>query len=366
MMHSQHFYAITEKSQVGEARRRLVDLAEKGGFHTTEMEKVAIVVTELATNLLKHATEGELVARLLDLHGEMVMEILSLDRGPGMANVAECLRDGYSTTGSLGQGLGAIRRLSTYFDLYSTTSSGNSVRTRVGTSAGNNGGTVLLVHLAAQSATRRLPATATGENQASAQPFVYGVICRPKPGETVSGDGWTVHWQPQRGLFLVSDGLGHGPDAGAASQQAIRTFQAQPTRNATSQLESIHAALHGTRGAAIALVDVVASGSPAAEPSVNFIGVGNISGRVLIEENTRHLLSQNGIVGHQMRKIQQFTERWSKDALLVLSSDGLGTRWTFDGYPGLRYRHPSLIAGVLYRDFTRGTDDVTVLVVKEP
>lgn len=336
----QLFYAITEKSQVGEARRRLVELAEHHGFQPTETEKVAIVVTELATNLLKHAQEGQLVARIIPLPSGTSMEILSLDRGPGMANVAECLRDGYSTTGSLGQGLGSIRRQSSYFDLYSLPGVG----------------TALLVHLAAG------PVTATASET---PPFVYGVICRPKPGEIVCGDGWAVHWQPQRGTILVCDGLGHGPEAATVAHQAIQLFNRQPARTGTAHIESMHAALHSTRGAAIALVEITANRG-SAQGSIDFVGVGNISGRVLIEESARHLLSQNGIVGHQMRKVQRFTERWAQGGLLVLTSDGLGTRWTLDTYPGLRYRHPSLIAGVLYRDFTRGTDDVTVLVVKEP
>ncbi len=340
-MDSQSFYAITEKSQVGEARRRLVEMVEKGGFDSTATEKVAIIVTELATNLLKHAGEGELVARILELNHGLGIEILALDRGPGMANVAACLRDGYSTTGSLGQGLGAIRRLSTNFELYSAPGVG----------------TALLVQLSVP------PSVSASADRAVEHPFVYSAICRPKRSEEVSGDGWRVHCQANRCTILVCDGLGHGPEAAVAAQQAIRTFSAQPERPATAQLEAIHMALRGTRGAAIAHVEIIASETMHAS-TVHFIGVGNISGRVFAEDSVRHLLSQNGIVGHQMRKIQGFPAQWAKEALLILSSDGLGTRWTLDSYPGLRHRHPSLIAGVLYRDFTRGTDDVTVLVVK--
>ena len=332
-MNQQTFYPITEQSQVGEARRRLTTLAERLGFDSTAREKVAIVVTELATNLLKHAGEGELVVRQLVLPTTPVqdgIEILALDRGPGMVNVAACLRDGYSTTGSLGQGLGAIQRQSTTFDLYSAPGLG----------------TALLVQLWAKTP----PAS-------PALPFTHGVVCRPKTGELMNGDGWTAHWHAQGYTLLLSDGLGHGPDAAAATQQAVQTFMTKPTRTALAHVEAIHSALRPTRGAAVAVVEV--SGD-----RLHFVGIGNISGRVWDGADARHLLSQNGIAGHQARKIQAFPQVWGADALLILHSDGLGTRWSLDTYPGLRYRHPSLIAGMLYRDFVRKTDDVSVVVVK--
>lgn len=333
----QHFfYPVTEKSQIGEARRRISELVEQMGFGSTATERVAIIVTELATNLLKHAGEGELVVRILGQDGAPGLEILALDRGPGMANMAACLRDGYSTTGSLGQGLGAIQRLSSYFDLYSAPGLGAA----------------LLIHLWTQP-----PTPVTGNA------FVYGAISRPKTGEQVCGDGWTIHADRAGCTLLVSDGLGHGVEAAAATRQALQTFWRQPTQPATVQMEQIHAALRTTRGAAVAVATVMPAQSPAA--AIDFVGVGNISGRVLLDAKVHHLLSHNGIAGHQARKIQSFPYQWGKDALLILHSDGLGTRWSLASYPGLHQRHPSLIAGILYRDFTRGTDDVTVVVVKE-
>ena len=70
-------------------------------------------------------------------------------------------------------------------------------------------------------------------------------------------------------------------------------------------------------------------------------------------------------MGHECRKIQTFSYPWSKGSVLVLYSDGLQTRWTLDRYPALRGRDPALLAAVLYRDFARGRDDVTVVVGRE-
>jgi len=340
-MNQQYFYVVTEKSQVGEARRRVGELTEQLHFDSTTREQVAIVVSELATNLLKHAGGGELVVRSLaanETPGAVAgIEILALDRGPGMANMAACLRDGYSTTGSLGQGLGAIQRQSTRFDFYSAPGLGTALLAQVWAPAGP---------------TVRPPMSAP------APPFTYGVVCRPKPGEQANGDGWALHINAASCTILLCDGLGHGPDAAAVTQKALATFAADPTRSAQAQVEAIHHALQSTRGAAIA---VAAIGGD----MVRFVGVGNISGRVWRDGDARHLLSQHGIVGHQTRKLQDFPQSWGKGALLILHSDGLGTRWMLDRYPGLRQRHPSLIAGVLYRDLARGNDDVAVLVLTE-
>lgn len=75
------------------------------------------------------------------------------------------------------------------------------------------------------------------------------------------------------------------------------------------------------------------------------------------------MISHNGTVGHTMRKVQEFVYPWVAGSLLVMHSDGLGTQWRIDDRAGLRDEHPQLIAGVLYRDFKRGRDDATIVVV---
>src|SRR5690349_19022077 len=108
---------VQEQSQVGEARRTAASLTAKLGLNETEAGKVAIIVTELATNLLKHGKGGELV---LNVPGAEPagLEILALDKGTGIANLRECMRDGHSTAGTPGGGLGAVERLSSALDIY--------------------------------------------------------------------------------------------------------------------------------------------------------------------------------------------------------------------------------------------------------
>jgi anti-sigma regulatory factor (Ser/Thr protein kinase) len=332
-MINQMRFQIRETSGVAEARREVIGLARTVGFDEIGIGRIALVVTEAATNLVKHTPQGQLLARAFDRDGVAVIEVLALDQGPGIANVGESLRDGYSTAGSPGTGLGAIKRLSDEFDIYSIPGKGTA--------------------LVAQLWSRRPP---SGNH---APPLEIGVVCLPMPGEDVCGDAWAVEWRGGHCVILVADGLGHGADAAAAAMAAVNTLRTHPQLAPAALIEFAHGALRSTRGAALAVADLDLV------REIRYAGIGNIVGVTYAPEGARHMVSHSGIVGHEVRKVQEFVYPWSQDMLLVMHSDGLATHWSLDQYPRLAGRRPSLIAGVLYRDFTRGRDDVTVLVAKK-
>src|SRR6185437_17169399 len=89
---------IDEQSGVAEARRTSRVMAQNLGFDETLAEQVAIVTTEICTNLLKHAGGGEILLQPLDRDGAgaPALELLALDKGPGIGNLDQALRDGYS------------------------------------------------------------------------------------------------------------------------------------------------------------------------------------------------------------------------------------------------------------------------------
>ena len=322
--------AVADESGIGEARRVASRLAVDGGFDDTQAGKVAIVATELATNLLRHGRGGELLLQRLDTPNGLAVELMAVDRGPGMDDPERCLRDGYSTAGTAGNGLGAVRRLSDEFDLHSQ----------------RDGGTVVISRIA-----RRPP-------YVPSRPRVrHGAVCKPMTGELVCGDAWRYAGGDDGFRAMVVDGLGHGGPAADASRAAVQSFDADPMRSPTRQIEAAHAALVGTRGAAAAVAAVEFETS-----QMSYAGIGNIAGHVSTTSASRGLVSHNGMLGGPVRKAQEFRYDWTADSLLVMHSDGLATRWQLDKYPGLSMRHPALIAGVLYRDFSRGRDDVTVLV----
>jgi anti-sigma regulatory factor (Ser/Thr protein kinase) len=324
---------VTEASQVGEARRAAGALAGRLGFNETEAGKVALVATEAATNLVKHGGGGELLLVPLVLGDSVGIEILALDQGPGMADLGRCLADGFSTLGTPGTGLGAIVRLSADFDIHSTP----------------NGGTALL---------SRLWARPPSVDHASLE-LEIGVISLPRPGEQACGDGWAAEQTPGRSLLVMADGLGHGPAAATAAQEAIRIARNHVHLPPAEILQAVDPALRSTRGAAMLVVE-----ANRANQQLGCAGVGNISGTIFTAAASRSLISHNGTMGHAVRKIQEFVYPFPRGAILVLHTDGLATNWHLEQYPGLAARDPGLIAGVLYRDFKRGRDDVTVLAAR--
>jgi hypothetical protein len=201
-----------------------------------------------------------------------------------------------------------------------------------------------------------------GRRAAPRARFRIGGVSVPKPGEEVCGDGWAaaVHPERDRCIVLVADGLGHGLAASDASLAALRTFTANAERGPGDILRDVHAELRATRGAAVSIAEV-----DRRLGVVRFAGVGNVAASIVTPDVVRHLVSHHGTAGHQVRQVQEFQYPWPSDGLLIVHSDGVGTRWALERYPALARRHPAVVAGVLYRDFTRGTDDATVVVLGE-
>ena len=192
------------------------------------------------------------------------------------------------------------------------------------------------------------------------QPLQIGAICLPKPGEEACGDAWlSLQPSPDRSVILVADGLGHGPSAAIASQQAVRLFRENASLPGDQLMQLIHAGMRATRGAAVAIAEILHRRGELA-----FTGVGNIAASVFTAVESHNLLSHNGTVGAEARRIQQVRTPWPVHATLVMHSDGLTSRWSLNDYPGLRQRDPALIAGVLYRDHRRDRDDATVLIAQ--
>ncbi|MGH7926246.1 MAG: ATP-binding SpoIIE family protein phosphatase, partial [Candidatus Binatia bacterium] len=266
-----------------------MDIAQSAGFDETNVGKVALLVTELGTNLIKHANGGQLI---LGEAGDNGVEVLSLDRGPGITNLSECLRDGYSSAGSPGTGLGALARLSSEYDIHSVPQKGTGVVARL----------------------------TPGDLRASSlvNELRTGVVCIAKPGEEQCGDGWAVVTLADRYLCAVADGLGHGPLAARASAEALKCFREQSHRPPKEIVERVHEAIRGTRGAAFAVAQV----SPE-EKLVRFAGVGNISAMIVDDSVNRHMVSQNGTAGAEVRRVTEFNYPWSETALLIMHSDGL-------------------------------------------
>lgn len=319
---------MDDPSCVGEARRHVAAICRELGMDEVRSGQAAIIVNELGSNLCKHARRGQLwIAARKGQAPEI--EILSVDDGPGIRDLSQAMRDGFSTAGSPGTGLGAVQRLATDFDVHSEVGKG----------------TVILARLRA----------------AAAEPgaFKWGVVALPAPGETVCGDSWGVAFDGRRAAMLVADGLGHGEHAAQASMAAVELFAKLPFAGLKDALEEAHVILRMSRGAAVtrAQLDTEANTMLAA-------GAGNVTIRIVSGVFNRSVLAQNGTVGVQMRRVEETRMDWPEHALVVCHSDGLQSRWPPQAITALIGRDPTLAAAVLVRDYGRGRDDVTVLVMR--
>jgi anti-sigma regulatory factor (Ser/Thr protein kinase) len=323
---------VTEPSHVAVARRAAVACALRLGFDISDAGRVAIVATELSLNLVRHAREGQIIVARFEDEAGMGVEVLALDRGPGMADIAACVQDGYSTAGSAGQGLGAVKRQSQTFDVVSSTRSGSGVLARVRPRSIAN------------------PSIDAG----------FGAVSLPKPGEEVCGDAWCAVPGAGGCQVLIIDGLGHGAEAARAAGEGVRLFREHVGEAPETIVQQLHAGLRHTRGAAVA----VASIQPR-EGRIRFCGLGNIAGCIIDSSGVHRTVSLSGTAGLSASRIHAFEYPLEAPFIVVLHTDGLVTNWSSDRYPELLNHHPTLIAGVLYRDFSRGRDDATVFVAKE-
>lgn len=333
-------HVLQDSSQVAPSRRAAVQLAERLGFSEARAGQAALVVSELATNLTKHAKKGELLLRPIQ-HGHEPnqpgggdgIEILAIDSGPGMPDLALARQDGYSTTGTLGHGLGSIERQSDFFQIYTQPS-----------------GTVIVARL-----WRDRPSPAVRHSR-----YELGAVHVSHPGEDICGDDWTWHMRDDRLAIMVADGLGHGRSAHEAARAATSVFQRLYEESPSRVIEEVHASLRATRGAAVAMLAVDTERGVA-----KYCGLGNITTVAIPPTGSRHsMISQNGTAGHVAARIHEFHYPIAPQSILVMFSDGLISHWDLATYPGLRTRDPSVIAGILYRDFSRRRDDLTVIVAK--
>lgn len=320
-------FSVDDASRVAEVRRAAATLCREEGLKDTATANASIVATEICTNLLRHAREGEVFVSALSHRGARGVELLAVDRGPGMADVSNCLADGYSSANSAGTGLGAIMRLSQEFDIYSEP----------------DRGTVVVAQI----------------REEDSAPVEAGAVLKPIRGEDVAGDLWDVREFERGPVVILADGLGHGVMAARAAAEAIAAFRRSSEFAPASILNQVHTSLRGTRGAAVAVASVDRS-----QRTVRYAGIGNISGVIVRPGKPLMMVSHNGTAGFGTARLQEFSYPLSEGAVIVMHSDGLATSWNLESHPAVRRHHPSIVAGVLYREAARNRDDACVVALK--
>ena len=319
--------AIRDATSVGEARRTAAAAAAKLGLSETRAGELAILTTEVSRNVLLHGGGGQVIVSAFRDQVDSVARILALDKGSGIENLARAMNDGYSTAGTMGAGLGAMKRLASRFEVFTAKS-----------------GTVVLLELGALNQQDHVQTAG---------------VTLPYPGERICGDGWCCEQSAERTVAILIDGLGHGVGAADAAQEAVASFRRRASSSPAEILGYVHDALKKTRGAVAAVVEIRPS-----EGKLSYAGVGNISASLVSTGKSRSLISHNGTLGMTVQRIQEFQSSWTSDSVFIMHSDGLQTKWDLLSYPGLISRHPALICGALIRDHRRQHDDAGILVLK--
>jgi anti-sigma regulatory factor (Ser/Thr protein kinase) len=317
---------VEDPSAAAACRSAAVALASRLEFTAARTDQLTLAVTEAASNLHKHASQGSMLLRIARHDGSPGIEMVTIDAGPGFRDARAALRDGYSTSGTLGIGLGAIRRLADFCDLYSVPGHG----------------TVLVA--------RFWQAPHPGATPCAG-------LVRPITGETECGDVFGAVETEGQLTGVLCDGLGHGPLAASAAREAVAAVLEDPAGEPAALVERAHRRIAHTRGGAVGVVQV-------AGPVILFAGLGNIAAVILADATRKGMLSVPGIAGHQARTIRQFEYAAPSGAAIILHSDGISGRWEPSSLPGLNARDPLVVAAALLAQAGSRRDDAGVLVLK--
>jgi len=325
-------YPIEERSYISFIKREVHNLV-KHSFSETKTAEIDIIVSELTSNIIKHASKGELLYKLQKTEAGSVFEVICVDNGPGIKDVAHAMQDGVSTTGTLGQGLGAIERLSSLFQLYSQTGWGTIAYSKV---------------------------TTISQPTELDERVVIRALLVCKPGESVCGDGYGIRKDAASSYIFLGDGLGHGEHAHEASKQGTRYFLQTADKDPIAILKGMHTELKKTRG----LVGTVAVLNHESRKWQIF-GIGNIATRINQGMMIKNYTPYNGIVGLNIPNTTTATEiEKEKYQYLIMCSDGIKTKWDMSKYPYILKHDPIVLAAAIYKDHSRRTDDMSVLVAK--
>jgi anti-sigma regulatory factor (Ser/Thr protein kinase) len=331
---SHRLISLPNRTYQAVARSEIKRMAGVVGFDAKRMGELEIIIAEVTSNIVKHTTNGgELLVKVLN-GDNCGMEIIAIDNGPGVSNISRMLEDGVSSTNTLGQGLGAIRRLADEFDIYSI----------------KGWGTVLLARIFKE------------RNAVNKKKNIEaGIIMVAKEGETECGDNYHFFIRGNQLKFAISDGLGHGKNAAIAAKESLLHFTRNIMLPPNEQIKRIHEGIKKTRGAVMNITHIDLTNK-----QVIYCGVGNIASRVHSAAKYKSCISYNGIVGHSIpTTLNNHVMSWNKHDLLIIHSDGLSSRWDLQKYPSVTLRDRSIIAAVLYKDFYRKTDDVTIAVISQ-
>jgi anti-sigma regulatory factor (Ser/Thr protein kinase) len=328
-------FKASDRSYTAIIKKDIHKMVVEAGFPPKKTDEIDIIIAEITSNINKYGKDGELLVMIHPDPQQMYLEVIAIDNGPGMHEPLRMMEDGVSTTGTLGQGLGAIKRLSDKFEVFSI----------------RHWGTVLLARVYSK--------TTPGIRNSSRPEFRHIIVA--KPGEEMCGDGCVIEHTATQVKVLLGDGLGHGPEAHKAVAAAGAVFRESRETSPTALIREMHQAVKRTRGlvGSIVVIDLLAKRGWIS-------GIGNIAVKSFSASQSRNHICYNGIIGLNIPGTMKDQDLLTGDAnqYIVLCSDGIRSQWDITKYPGLLKYDLSMLAAVIYKDFARKTDDMSVVVGK--
>lgn len=325
-------FTVADRSYFALLKKEIHAVAVKAGFSEMRTGEIDIIVAEMVSNLVKHGNGGRLLVKLVKEQNIEGIELISIDDGEGIADVNRMMTDGASTTNTLGHGLGAIKRLSNVFQVYSQKGWGTILLSRV-----------FKEELPYQKKTNEIRS-----------------IVIAKPGEEKCGDAFYCRIGSHAIRLFLGDGLGHGAEAAVAVNTAIQSFKFLKEESAADTIRELHKTVRKTRGlvgtAALYLKE---------QKRWRICGVGNICTRLLSGIEVKNSMAYNGIIGHNIPNTMKDQELEAENAqVLLLCSDGIKTKWDMTKFPGVLKYDLSILAAVIFKDYARHTDDMSVVAVR--
>jgi hypothetical protein len=261
---------------------------------------------------------------------------VSLDFGPGISNLATAEADGYSTSSTLGKGLGAIRRLSDESYIYTQRLHPGQAR--------KWSGTVILARFYLD-----------GECKEAQSGFKFGLYSRSLSDERYNGDRIYLQRAGKMLRWLHLDGLGHGEEAQAATADLAQHLVDYDSPETI--LAMVDRQLNSTRGA-VAITGEI----NLASYSLRLSGVGDMNAHIYDQEQFQHIAFAPGILGREHRSANVLQTDFEKKSIVITASDGIRRNWDEANFAGLFNQHPQLIAYTLGNIMGRISDDQSICV----
>lgn len=336
-------FKINDSWDIGHTRRYIVEESRKLGFNSIELGEISIVINELCTNFIKHkAVDGTLIFNILNESDRVGIEITARDKGPGIEDIDNSIKDGISSKGTMGGGIGALKRLMDSFEIYSNCVSGKSIHSQL-----ESIGTLII-----------LKKWASNKFKHDTDDVKVSLLSTPCAGAEANGDYYYIKKFKDRCIFAVIDGIGHGEEASSASKLASKIIADNTHKSIEHILMAVNKGLINTRGvvAGIVVIDTL-------KKEFEYAAVGNIDFRYILNGTTERFVYSNGFLGRYSHcKIKVHRKIYEKNSVITMCTDGISNKWDYSSYLNIDLNNPALLCNLILKDFGKSIDDATILV----